>query len=191
MTIEELSLEVEGLLGRLREDNPSPAEKELLLVAIDAIRFVSSTGRIYEFEDYRKRLSSHEPPSVVAVFKTREEADIWLKAHPSPPHLTYVLIADAYYLILYLRDPDRRSLGPHPVLAYHLREMMEAGLPPAVATFNTRAEADTWFAQQSDPPTQTVIQIGNEPYLAVNHRNVCHRAIYPFALARRLDPNEK
>jgi hypothetical protein len=123
MTIEELSLEVEGLLGRLREDNPSPEEKELLLVAIDAIRFISSTGHSYDFEDYRNSFSAQEPPPVVAVFKTREEAD-------------------------------------------------------------------TWFAQQADPPAQAVIQIGNEPYLAVNHRNVRHRAIYPFSLARRLDPNE-
>ncbi|EPX56836.1 hypothetical protein D187_007271 [Cystobacter fuscus DSM 2262] len=184
MTIEELSLEVEGLLGRLREDNPSPKEKELLLVAIDAIRFISSTGHSYDFEDYRKSLSAHEPPPVVAVFKTREEADAWLHAHPKPPHLTYVLIGDAYYMVVYLRDPDRRSLGPHPALAYHLQEMLEAGLPPAVATFNTRAEADAWFGQQADPPAQSVIQIGNEPYLAVHHRNVHHRAIYPFSLAR-------
>jgi hypothetical protein len=91
-------------------------------------------------------------------------------------------------MVLYLRDPDRRSLGPHPALAYHLQEILEMGLPSAIATFSSRAEADTWFSQQADPPVQSVIQIGNEPYLTVNHRNIHHRAIYPFSLARQGPP---
>lgn len=191
MNIENLSLEVEGLLGRLREDTSSPEEKKLLLTAIDALRFISSTGQSYEFEDYRKEIDSHAPPRVVAAFATRAEADSWLKAHSKPPHLAYVLIAGEYHIVLYLRESNHRSLSPHPALAYHLKELRDAGLPPVQASFETRDQAAEWFAQQPQPPAQTVIRIGGEDYLAVNHQPVNYRALHPFSLTRRLEREQE
>jgi hypothetical protein len=185
MNIEELSLKVEGFLGRLRETTHSPEEQELLLAAIDALRFISSTGQSYDFEDYRKSIDAHAPPQVCATFSTREEADAWLKDHPSPPHLAYVLIAGEYHIVLYLRERNHRTLSPHPALTYHLQEMQHARLPPEVATFNTREEADAWLDKQPEPPAQAVIRVAGEDYLAVYHRNVNHRAIYPFPKATK------
>jgi hypothetical protein len=77
MSIVELCLEVEGFLGRLREGDPSPEEQEKLLVAIDAIRFISASGQSYGFEDYRKGLDANAPPLVIAAFHTRRARRQW------------------------------------------------------------------------------------------------------------------
>ena len=191
MTIEKLSLEVEEFLGRLREETSSPEEKKLRLTAIGALRFISSTGQSYDFEDYREEIDSQAPPRVVASFATRAEAERWLKAHPRPPHLAYVLIADEYHIILYLRDSNHRALNPHPALAYYLQELQDAGLPAAQATFETLEQAKEWFAQQPHPPAQAILRVGTEDYLAVNHQPIHHRALHPFSLARRLDREQE
>lgn len=188
MSPEELSLAMEGLLGRLREETQAAEEKELLLAAIDAVRFISSTGQSYAFEDYRQSLDANVPPRVVAAFATREQADAWLKGHPSPPHLAYVLIAGEYHIVLYLRGANQRSLLPHPALTGYLREMMRDGEPPAVATFNTREEAETWLAAWPEPPTHAFILIAGAHHLAVYHRNVNHRAIYPVSIVQGPGP---
>ena len=75
-------------------------------------------------------------------------------------------------------------LLPHPTLEFRLEEMVRDGLPPAMATFNTREEARTWFDKLSELPAQAVIQIGGEPYLAVYHRNIAHLAFHPFSIVR-------
>ena len=38
---------------------------------------------------------------------------------------------------------------------------------------------------------QTVIRIGSEDYLAVNHQPVNYRAIHPFSLVRRLEQEQE
>jgi hypothetical protein len=67
---------------------------------------------------------------------------------------------------------------------------MREGLPPPVASFATRVEAEAWLQGQVVPPRQTVIQISGEPYLAVYHSNINHRSIYPFSLATRVEAPE-
>ncbi|HYO74662.1 MAG TPA: head protein, partial [Archangium sp.] len=80
-------------------------------------------------------------------------------------------------------------LLPLTVIEYHLGRLKREGLPPAAASFNTREEAEAWFMNQASPPEQTFIQIAGDDYLAVCHRNVHHRAIYPFSIA--LDEEEQ
>ncbi|AKJ05681.1 Hypothetical protein AA314_07307 [Archangium gephyra] len=94
-------------------------------------------------------------------------------------------------MVAYRRESDWRTFLPHPTLEFHLEEMMGDGLPPVVATFNTRDEAEAWFNSQSKPPAQSVIQIGGEHYLAVYYRNIDHRALFPFALAKNLQERRK
>ncbi|PTL77088.1 head protein [Vitiosangium sp. GDMCC 1.1324] len=185
MTIYDRILEAQELLGKTRETSQSPEEKELLHLAIDALWFIWTNGHSDEFADYRKDVQSDGPARVVAAFKTRDEADTWLKANPNPPDLAYVLIADEYHIVMYSRERNIRALAPHPTLEFHLEEMTKDGLPPTVATFNTHEEADAWFGGQSEPPAQTVVQIGGELYLAVYYRNIHHRAFFPFSMAER------
>ncbi len=64
--------------------------------------------------------------------------------------------------------------------------LLEAGgLPPAMATFNTREEARTWFHGLAKKPSQAIIQIGGEHYLAAYHRTIDHLALHPFSMAQR------
>ncbi|AKI99932.1 Hypothetical protein AA314_01559 [Archangium gephyra] len=63
---------------------------------------------------------------------------------------------------------------------------MRDGLPPPVATFNTREEARAWFYNLPERPSQAVIQLGGEPYLAAYHRNIDHLAFHPFSLVDKL-----
>jgi hypothetical protein len=175
-----------NLLGLIHEKTPSPEEKELLLVAAEALRFINTTGQQYDFEDYRKDLESEGPSQVVAAFATREEAESWLKNHPKPPHMALVLIADEYHLVMYARDRNFRRVLSTPSIEYHLEEMMRDGLPPPMATFNTREEAKSWFYHLPERPSQAVIQLGGEPYLAAYHRNIDHLAFHPFSIVERL-----
>lgn len=190
MKIGELILAAQELLGRIHEDTQSSEERELLRVAFDVLGFTWSAGHLREFEDYRGRLESDAPAPVVAAFSSREEADAWLKDNPRPPHMAYVLIADEYHVVADFRDGNRRALLPHPTLEFHLEELARDGLPPPVATFNTREEALDWFDNLAERPPQAVIQIGGEHHLAVFHRNIGHRSIYPFSLVQRLKKGE-
>jgi len=186
VTIFDRISEAQKLLGKSREHAQSPEEKELFLLAIDAFWFVWQNGQAYEFESYRKDVESKAPPRVIASFSTRDEAEVWVKARPQSPDLALVLIADEYHVVLSSRDGERRALIPDMAMGYHIEEMTRNGLPAVVATFNSRDEADVWFRGQSEPPAQTVIQIGGERYLAVFFQNIQHRALFPFSVVERL-----
>ncbi|HEX8440896.1 head protein [Archangium sp.] len=187
MEIGKLIFEAMNLLGLIQEKTQSPEEKELLLAAAEALRFINTTGQQYDFEDYRKDLGAEGPQMVIAAFSTREEAEAWLENHPKPPHTASVLIADEYHTVYYWRDRNLRRMPSTPSIEYHLEEMMRDGLPPPpVATFDTREEARAWFYNLPERPSQAVIQLGGEPYLAAYHRNINHLAFHPFSLVERL-----
>ncbi len=178
-------------LGRIHEKTQSPEEQALLHAAADALRFVWAMGLAYEFVDYRESLESESPAPVVAAFKTRDEADAWLASNPRPPAMAYVLISGEYHVVAYRRESDWRTFLPHPTLEFYLEEMTRDGLPPVVATFNSRDEAEAWFNSEAEPPAQSVVQIGGEHYLAVYYRNINHRALFPFSLTKKLEERRK
>jgi hypothetical protein len=174
------------LLARMRANAQSPDKQESLAIAIDAVLFITSSGQRYAFEDFRKSLNLDAPPPVVAAFSTRQEADTWLSNHPEPPDSTFVLVADKYHLVMYRRETDLRRLLPDPVIEYYLGRLKRGDLPPAVASFNTREEAEAWLAAQGEPLGQCFITIAGEHHLVVYHRNVNRREIYPFSMAVEL-----
>jgi len=186
VTIFDQLMEAQELLGKNRENARTPEEKQLLLLAIDALWFVWRNGQSYEFESYRKDVESKAPDRVIAAFNTHDEAAAWLRSKPKPPDLALVLIEDEYHVVMSSRDGQRCSLVPHPALEHHIDEMTRDGIPPVVATFNTHDEANAWFRSQNHPPAQTVIQIGRERHLAVFYENINHRAIFPFSIVERL-----
>jgi len=178
------------LLGDLGSNSPSKEQQEILDVIFDALLFIDSTGQLYAFEDYRKFLRSEDPPRVIKAFATIEEAEAWLKEHPDPPSSAYVLIADRYHQLVYNRDLNHRRVFPHPVFEYYLGGRLQAGLPPPVASFKTRQEAEAWFQDEAAPPKQALIMIAGEPHLAVYHPNISHRALYSFAMAAEAEEQE-
>ncbi|WP_375770266.1 head protein [Archangium gephyra] len=182
------TFEAINLLGLILEKTESVEERELLFTAVDALRFIETTGQQYEFNDYRQDLMTEGPAMVIASFATREEAEAWLKNHPKPPRRAAVLIADEYHTVYYRRDTnDRRLVSTHSI-EYHLEEMMKDGRPPPVASFDTREQARAWFYSLPERPSQAVIQLGGEPYLAAYHRKLDHLAFHPFSL---LEPFEQ
>jgi hypothetical protein len=189
MNTRHLTSDVMNLLARIRANTPSEEEQELLATAINALLFITSTGQRYAFADFLEYLESNAPPPVVASFKTREEAESWLNNHPEPPDSTLVLIAGQYHTVAYIRELNHRRLIPLAVIESHLGRLKREGLPPASASFNTRQKAEAWFMSQTEPPEQTFIKIAGDDYLAVYHRNVNHRALYPFSIA--LDEEEQ
>jgi len=189
MSRRKLTTDVMDLLARIRARTPSTEEQELLAVAINAMLFITSTGQRYAFADFLQYLDSNAPPPVVAAFNSREEAETWLNRQPEPPDSTLVLIADQYHSVLYNRELNHRRLLSLPVIEYHLGRLEREGLPPTAASFKTREEAEAWLMSQTEPPAQSRITISGDDYLAVCHRNVKHRALYPFSMA--LDEEEQ
>jgi len=187
MNTRKLITKAQDFLAEIGGTTPSQEQRELLDVLFDALLFIESTGQTYVFEDYRKHLASDDPPRVVASFNTHAEADAWLRELPEPPSSAYVLVADQYHHLIYIREKNHRRLFPHPVLEHYLGARMREGLPPPVASFATRQEADAWFQGQGVPPRQAVIQISGEPHLAVYHSNINHRSIYPFSMAAHVE----
>ncbi|WNG49937.1 head protein [Archangium minus] len=183
MSKRNLTMDVMDLLARIRANTQSVEEQELLEVAINALLFITSTGQRYAFADFLEYLESNAPPPVVASFKTREEAETWLNSQSEPPDSTLVLISGQYHTVTYIRELNHRRLIPLAVIEFHLGRLKREGLPPAVASFDTREAAEAWFTSQTEPPAQSLITISGESYLAVHHRNVNHRALYPFSIA--------
>jgi hypothetical protein len=188
MTSENLSLETQELLGSLREKTQSPEERARLQLAMDALRFISSTGQTYDFEDYRKSLEEDAPPLVIASFDNLAEAEAWLSHHPNPPHHGSVLIAGKYHLAMYSREKNRRYLPPEPILGFYLADMIRDGLPTVAASFSTLEEATSWLHAQNEPPRQVFVTIAGEYYLAAYHYRVKLRALYPISLAAKPEP---
>jgi hypothetical protein len=182
MNIDELLLKVQGLLGQTINASQSPEDKELFRVAAAALMFISETGRLHSFGDYL-RLGKDDPPYAVASFKTREEADVWLQNQSEPPHGAHVLIADEYHVVAYRREHDIRSLIKVPLIEYYLADLARGGPATPVASFKTREEADARLQSQPEPPRNAFILIAGKYHVAVHHRLIDYRALYPLPVA--------
>lgn len=112
-----------------------------------------------------------------------------MKTHPSPPHCASILIAGRYHTVAYDRETNGRYLPPSRELEYYLASLKQDSPPAAVASFDTRQEADAWLNTQPAPPRRAWVLISGEVYLAVYHPNVNHRALYPLSMADGFEIN--
>jgi hypothetical protein len=179
----EFRYRVLNLLGRLWEESTSEEEKEYLSTAMNALEFISQTGQSHDFEAYRESLKDDPPPLVIATFDTRKSAEAWLENHPAPPTGADVLVAGEYHYANCSDDLTRRHLLRTQTLEHYLRAVIDDGLPPPVATFDTLEQARAWVDSQPEPPRQVVITIAGEPHLVAYHYKVGLRAIYPLSRA--------
>jgi hypothetical protein len=174
------------LLERLWGQAPSTGEKETLHAAIDALAFIESSGQSDDLEDYLRYWRSSTLPPVIAVFKTREEADVWLESQPAPPHMARVLIGGEYHTVLATRERRDPPFAPMPVVAEFIETHLRHGLPPAVAAFDTREQAESWLESTPELPRHSFVTIQGAYHVAACWKNVSHRAIYPFTLVDEL-----
>lgn len=172
-------------LEQRRAQVQSAEEKETLRGASDALVFIEASGQHEGLEDYLAYWRSHTLPPVIAAFATLEEAKRWLEHQPVPPYKARVLIGGEYHVVFATRE-DRDwawPFVPYPVVAEFIEDQLEKGLPPVVAAFDTREQAEAWLAALPDPPRHAFITIGGKHHVAACWKNVNHRAIYPFTLA--------
>lgn len=177
MSIHELILNAQGFLGRNLKDIQSPEEQELFRVARAALSFISETGAVYPFEDYLRHRKD-APPYAVASFKTREDAEAWLQQHAEPPHGAFVLIADEYHMVMYVRELNDRRLFPHPILESYLDQLKRAAPSDTLVSFDRREEAIAWLRSQPEPPQRTFLLIAGQRHVALYHRNLQHYTVY-------------
>jgi hypothetical protein len=59
---------------------------------------------------YLEELSQKEPPAPVASFKTREEAEAWLKSQAEPARRAWVSVGGEPYLAVYYPNIRHRAL---------------------------------------------------------------------------------
>jgi hypothetical protein len=177
MNIHELILDVQSLLGRTLKNAQTPEEQERFRVAAAALMFISETGAVHPFADYLE-FRKGAPPYAVASFETREEADAWLRQHPEPPHGAFVLIADAYFIVMFVREVNDRRLFPHPILDGYLEQLRRSAPLTSMVSFASRDEAATWLKAQPEPPQRVDMLIAGKAHVALYHRNLKHHAIH-------------
>jgi hypothetical protein len=173
-------------LERMRAQALSAEEKETLRTASDALAFIESSGQHEGLEDYLSYWRDNTLPPVIAAFETREQADAWLEGQSAPPYKARVLIGDEYHAVLATRESRDWPFVPIPVVAEFIETHSRKGLPPVVAAFDTREQAEAWLATLPEPPRHAFITINGEHQVVACWKNVNHRAIYPFTLADEL-----
>jgi hypothetical protein len=191
MSIVNLMLRTQSMLGELHDGAMSAEQQEQFMVAIDALDFIMEIGRSPGFEQYRADRAFRSPPLVIAAFATQEEAKAWLEKHPDPPLHANVLIAGEYFRTVYFPDVGHRALLRSDALAYYLEEMVQEGLPAPVAAFATHDEAQAWLNSQPAPPRQLFVTVAGEYYLAAYHYKIKLRALYPISMAADTKQSEK
>jgi hypothetical protein len=130
------------VIGRRWSQNPPPDQARILLLARDALDFISATGQRYPFEDFFEQL--------------RAEPEIPEEAAQSQAILDAIRYIDATGQLEAFAD---------------FREHVEADAPPfVVASFDTREEAEAWLAGHPNPPDPANVLIGNEFHDVVHDR---------------------
>lgn len=170
------------------EEADSAKEKELIQVLLDTLRFISATGQHRALGEYLEHLEANAPPYAIASFDTREAAEAWLRNHPHPPGSANVLIANDYHDVFYDRETNTRRLFHNRDIEYYLGELAHEEPFAATASFASHEEAEAWLKAQPEPARWAWVSIAGEPYLAVYHPNIGHRALYPLSMARAYEP---
>ena len=141
------------LLEYLRNSHSSE-ERKLLQVASGAVAFLSNTGQLYRFEDFRKGLQPGQVRSLSFADVIRYLEKRRAQVQSAEDKETLGAASEALVFIEYS--------GQHEGLEDYLDYWRSSTLPPVIATFETLEQANTWLEHQPDPPYKARVLIGNE-----------------------------
>jgi hypothetical protein len=170
------------VIGRRWSQDQSPEQERILVLARDALDFISLTGQRYAFEDFFKGLDSRRPPPRAGSSELRERMDrtrrFFEKVRDEPESAEEV--AQSQAILDALRYIE--STGQQDAFADFL-EHVEAKAPPfAVASFDKREDAEAWLASHPSPPDPADVLIANE-YHAVFYERETNRRRLPYSPA--------
>jgi hypothetical protein len=172
----------ESFFRKLLDDPPAVEELAQIQFILKALQFISSTRQHEAFADFIESVEADAPPWIVASFETRQEAEEWLKSHPSPP-LAAILVGDSYHDVAYDRATGFRRLPANRHIHHYLAWLKRVDPPVAHASFATRGEAEAWLKNQPNPARRMWVSIAGEFYLAVYYPNIHHRVLFPLSLS--------
>lgn len=92
-----------------------------------ALHFIHASGCTRAFEHFLAHLDEHLPP--LCSFSTRDEAEAWLKKHPSPPNGATVQVGEDELTVGYWPQSGRRVLLRFP--KYEALDELEEDDDPA------------------------------------------------------------
>lgn len=164
MTDSLLLSEAQEVIGRQWSQSLEPERRRLLELARDALLFISDTGQKYRFEDFRKGGQAGAPLSV-----EERAATTSLQERLSCTQKFFTKLLDAPEsvgerdLIQVILDTLRFISATRQLTAFgEYLEYVAAGGPPyAVASFNTREDAETWLRNHPNPPVAANVLIAN------------------------------
>ncbi len=158
MTIRTVLFEAQRLIGKRLQGGTH--DREMLLCASSALFFIADTGQHYRFEDYRKSPAPVSVPSSVAsglenLKRQTEEYFVHLRdsASSSEENVLSSVVIDVLNFIA--------TSGQYTQWE-EFRDSARGGLPRISASFRTREEAEEWLDNQSEPPSQGYVLVGDD-----------------------------
>lgn len=170
MTDSFLLSEAQEVIGRQWSQNSDPERRRLLELARDALLFILDTGQKYRFEDFLKGLEVGAPSSVevtAATSSSQGHASLQERLSRTLEFFTKLLDASESSgergLIHVILDALRfiSVTGQLTAFSGYLEHVAAGGPPYAVASFDTREEAEVWLRNHSNPPVSANVLIAN------------------------------
>jgi len=175
------SQRVMELLLKAFDEPTAPDQQQSASTLIHLINFIADTGQIDACEDYVNNRLDYAPLAI-AHFRTRDEAETWLKGPTEPPSPASILIGDVYYQTVYDREDNTRFMYRDYMIEPYIEGLVASGMPPTTPSFGTRAEAEAWLTDHPAAPF-AFVSIAGEHYLAVHHKRLKRHTLHHVATA--------
>lgn len=149
------------LLEYLRKSE-SEEERRIFELASGAAAFLSRSGQFHRFEDFHKAMKPGPIQSVSFADEIRFLERWWARAlSASDKDSLHVAIRALAYI---------ESSGQRDALDDYLLYWRDSTLPPVIAVFQTRDEAEAWLDAQPMPPTMASVLIADSYHLVLASR---------------------
>jgi hypothetical protein len=179
MTDHFLLSEPQAVIGRQWSKNTSPELRQLLGLARDALFFIFDTGQRHRVDDFREGLQTGAQPRSVED-----------PSAPGPAENSHLQerLSQTEGFFTKLRDqpestPERGSIqlildtlhfiaasDQYSAFREYLEYLAAGGPPYAVASFDTREEAEHWLQNHPHPPDSANVLISNSYHNVVHDR---------------------